>query len=75
MNDPLERATSSAPPTLGEGCVRRYDPAALDDESGSEFAEAAALWQRLHGPPGATDERADPAAAPGSQSQAGRGID
>ena len=29
MTDPLEKATSTAPPTLGEGCLSRYDPDAL----------------------------------------------
>lgn len=50
MNDPLDRATSSPPPTLGEGCVRRYDPQAMSDEHGAEFAEAAELWRRLRQP-------------------------
>ena len=47
MSDPLEKATSKAPPTLGEGCVRRYDPDALSHEDGTEFAEAAELWRQL----------------------------
>jgi len=47
MNDPLERATSSPPPTLGEGCVRRYDPQALNAENGTEFPGAAELWAEL----------------------------
>ena len=47
MNDPLDKATSKAPPTLGEGCVRRYNPDALSDEDGTEFAEAAELWRQL----------------------------
>lgn len=47
MSDPLDRATSTAPPTLGEGCVRRYDPDALDSEDGTEFPGAAALWRKL----------------------------
>ncbi|CAM3064200.1 membrane protein [Ectopseudomonas mendocina] len=47
MSDPLDKATSKAPPTLGEGCVRRYDPDALSDEDGTEFAEAAELWRQL----------------------------
>lgn len=49
MNDPLEKATSKAPPTLGEGCVRRYDPDALSEEDGTEFTEAAELWRQLQG--------------------------
>jgi hypothetical protein len=47
MTDPLTRATSSAPPVLGEGCTQRYDPQALSPESGTEFAEAAELWRQL----------------------------
>lgn len=47
MSDPLDKATSKAPPTLGEGCVRRYDPDALSEEDGTEFAEAAELWRQL----------------------------
>ncbi|WAJ38841.1 hypothetical protein OU800_06335 [Pseudomonas sp. GOM7] len=47
MSDPLDKATSSAPPTLGEGCVRRYDPEALSEEDGTDFAGAAELWQQL----------------------------
>ncbi|MBM7061709.1 hypothetical protein JQX08_13435 [Pseudomonas sp. UL073] len=47
MTDPLDRATSSPPPTLGEGCVRRYDPEALSSENGTEFPGAAELWQQL----------------------------
>jgi len=49
VSDPLDRATSKAPPTVGEGCVRRYDPEALSSEDGTEFADAQALWERLNG--------------------------
>lgn len=38
MSDPLDKATAKAPPTLGEGCVRRYDPEALSEEDGTDFA-------------------------------------
>ena len=47
MNDPLERATATAPADLGEGCTQRYDPQALTPEHGTEFAEAAELWRQL----------------------------
>jgi hypothetical protein len=47
MTDPLARATSSAPPVLGEGCTQRYDPQALTPEDGTEFADAAELWRQL----------------------------
>lgn len=52
MSDPLDRATSKAPPTVGEGCVRRYDPEALSSEDGTEFPNASALWERLKGEEG-----------------------
>ncbi|MBM1184285.1 hypothetical protein [Pseudomonas lundensis] len=44
MTDPLDKATSSAPATLGEGCLSRYDPQALGPEDGTEFPDAARLW-------------------------------
>jgi hypothetical protein len=47
MNDPLLRATSSPPATLGEGCISRYDPNALSSDNGTEFTGAAELWQQL----------------------------
>ncbi|MDB5984086.1 MAG: rane protein [Pseudomonas sp.] len=58
MTNPLDKATSSAPPTLGEGCLSRYDPEALSPEDGAEFEGAAQLWQQLQesSPP----EEADP---------------
>ncbi|EPN45883.1 hypothetical protein A244_24764 [Pseudomonas syringae pv. actinidiae ICMP 18807] len=47
MTDPLDKATSTAPATLGEGCLSRYDPAALTPENGADFEGAAALWREL----------------------------
>ena len=47
MADPRDRATSSPPPTLGEGCVRRYDPDALSEENGTEFPGAEELWRQV----------------------------
>ncbi|MEK1943073.1 MAG: hypothetical protein AAAB16_22105 [Pseudomonas sp.] len=47
-DDPLDRATSTPPPTLGEGCLSRYDPEAMDEETGTEFEDAAKLWDELH---------------------------
>lgn len=46
MSDPLDKATSQAPATLGEGCLSRYDPDDLDAEDGTEFPGAAELWER-----------------------------
>ena len=46
-DDSQAPGTAKAPPTLGEGCVKRYDPEALSEEDGTEFEGAEALWQRL----------------------------
>lgn len=46
MSDPLDKATSSAPPTLGEGCLSRYDPDDLSPEDGTDFPGAAELWEQ-----------------------------
>lgn len=51
MNDPLDKATSKAPATLGEGCLSRYDPEDLSAEDGTEFPGAAELWEQLHTAP------------------------
>lgn len=45
MADPFDKATSKAPPTLGEGCLSRYDPDALTNEDGADFDGAAELWR------------------------------
>jgi hypothetical protein len=45
--DLLDRAAPGLPPTLGEGCVRRFDPESLNPDSGSEFPGAAELWADL----------------------------
>jgi hypothetical protein len=47
MNDPLDRAVSKAPPIVGEGCTKRYDPQSLTPEDGATFDDAAELWRRL----------------------------
>ena len=47
MSDPLDKATSKAPATLGEGCLSRYDPDDLSSEDGTEFPGAAELWEQL----------------------------
>ncbi|CAI8944344.1 MULTISPECIES: hypothetical protein [unclassified Pseudomonas] len=51
MSDPLDKATSTAPATLGEGCLSRYDPDDLSSEDGTEFPGAAELWQQLQDQP------------------------
>lgn len=47
MADPLDKAVSRAPATLGEGCLSRYDPDDLSAEDGTEFPGAAELWEQL----------------------------
>lgn len=47
MTDPIDKATSRPPPTLGEGCLSRYDPDALSSEDGTEFEGAAQLWEEM----------------------------
>ncbi|APC19295.1 hypothetical protein BLL42_19765 [Pseudomonas frederiksbergensis] len=47
MVDPLDKATSKGPATLGEGCLSRYDPDDLSAEDGTEFPGAAELWEQL----------------------------
>ena len=61
MSDPLDKATSKAPATLGEGCLSRYDPDDLDNEDGTDFPGAAELWAREQGKPahGSDAEAAD----------------
>jgi hypothetical protein len=48
MADPLDKATSKAPATLGEGCLSRYDPDDMNPEDGTEFPGAAELWEQLN---------------------------
>jgi hypothetical protein len=50
MADPFDKATSKAPQVLGEGCLSRYDPEALDSEDGTDFPGAAELWDQLQPP-------------------------
>jgi hypothetical protein len=51
MADPLDKATSRAPATLGEGCLSRYDPDELGAEDGTEFPGAVELWEALNPEP------------------------
>ncbi len=45
MTDPRDKATATAPPVAGEGCLSRYDPDALSDELGTDFPGAVELWE------------------------------
>ncbi|WP_426206278.1 hypothetical protein [Pseudomonas sp. TWP3-1] len=56
MTDPLDKATSKAPATLGEGCLSRYDPQDMTPDDGTEFPGAAELWQQLNEDPPKPDE-------------------
>lgn len=47
MSDPLDKATSKAPATLGESCLSRYDPDDMSPDDGTEFPGAAELWEQL----------------------------
>lgn len=46
MTDPLDRAVSKAPATVGEGCLSRYDIDELTGEDGADFAEAHKLLEQ-----------------------------
>tara|TARA_B100002003_G_scaffold230759_1_gene241166 strand:- start:261 stop:413 length:153 start_codon:yes stop_codon:yes gene_type:complete len=39
---PLAAGAASLPPTLGEGCLLRFDPAELTEEMGADFSELPA---------------------------------
>lgn len=46
-SDPLARATSVAPPTIGDGCLSRYDIDELSAEDGADFSQAPELLSQL----------------------------
>lgn len=46
MTKPGDKATAQLPPIIGQGCVQRFDPEALNDELGADFSAAALYWQR-----------------------------
>lgn len=62
MTDPLDKATSKAPPTLGEGCLSRYDVDALSADDGTEFEGAEQLWKELTS--GEEKSHEDPSGSP-----------
>lgn len=43
---PLEQGAAAALPTVGEGCLQRFDPEALSSDHGTEFPDAQQAWQR-----------------------------
>lgn len=54
-DDTPQPGTAKLPPTVGDGCVRRYDPEALSEQHGTEFEGAEALWHRMQGEPQDSD--------------------
>ncbi|HSX72531.1 hypothetical protein [Pseudomonas subflava] len=61
----MKRGEAIPPPTLGEGCLQRYDPEALKDSDGTEFPGAAELWKQLQDKPAAEKGEAQESPAPG----------
>jgi hypothetical protein len=59
MSNPLDKATSKAPPTLGEGCLSRYDVDSLTPEDGAEFEGAERLWKELNPQQPPEDDQSD----------------
>lgn len=49
--DPLARGAAAMPPTIGEGCLARFDPDSLNEESGTDFSAAAGLGSEPTDPP------------------------
>lgn len=64
MADPRDKAAAVAPPTLGEGCLARFDLERMSEEAGTHFPGAAALWRQLNSP--------DDASAPATDAPAGK---
>ncbi len=44
---PLLQATVQPLPRVGEGCLSRFDPEALNDQQGADFSAAEQLRQQL----------------------------
>ncbi|SDR94040.1 hypothetical protein SAMN05216421_0608 [Halopseudomonas xinjiangensis] len=40
--DPLGAGAAGLPPVLGGGCMARFDPASLNEESGADFSALSA---------------------------------
>lgn len=52
--NPLDVGAAALPGIIGGGCLARFDPEALNSDSGADFS---ALWPA--NPTGAADEQAD----------------
>jgi hypothetical protein len=59
MSNPFDKATSKAPPTIGEGCLGRYDIDTLSPEDGTDFEGAAQLWKELTSETVLSDKQSD----------------
>lgn len=57
MSEPGDKACAQPLPVIGEGCLSRYDPEALDEQHGTEFPGAQALWEQEKASIQATDAR------------------
>ena len=44
---PILQATVQPLPTLGEGCLSRFDPDALNDQQGADFSAAEQFCREL----------------------------
>lgn len=44
---PILQATVQPLPTLGEGCLSRFDPDALNDQQGADFSNAKQFCREL----------------------------
>tara|TARA_R110000782_G_scaffold27615_2_gene69714 strand:- start:923 stop:1099 length:177 start_codon:yes stop_codon:yes gene_type:complete len=41
QHNPLDRAAAGLPPVIGGGCLARFDPQALNEQSGVDFAQVS----------------------------------
>jgi hypothetical protein len=46
-NPAMQAGAAAMPPVLGAGCLSRFDPDALNSQSGSDYAEAPRLLALL----------------------------
>lgn len=54
-SDPLMRGAASLPPLIGEGCLARFDPDSLNEESGADFSAAVGLQHDMGTTPSPLD--------------------
>lgn len=56
-DQPVAAGAAPMPPVLGAGCLSRFDPDALNEDSGSDYAAAPALLALARRSVGLPDER------------------